>query len=110
MLGALDHGCVYHWYNDMTVIPTHPHITSHMFPITPLEIHAGYVLGRERIITKTSGLFGWGDMSGHEVHVYDDTGREVPDFNAPRVVGDNAAWTELRIAEDWSAAIVRGTQ
>ncbi len=109
MLGALDHGCVYHWYNDMTVIPTHPHITSHMFPITPLEIHAGYVLGRERIITKTSGLFGWGDMSGHEVHVYDDTGREVPGFNAPRVVEDNAAWTELRIAEDWSAAIVRGT-
>ncbi len=108
LLAALDFGCVYHWYNDVTVRPTHPHITSHMYPLTPVELHAGYVIGEERILTKTSGLFGWGDRSQHEVHVYDDTGREVPEFTAPRTEENGATWTELRLPEDWSAAIVRG--
>jgi hypothetical protein len=108
MLAALDFGCVYHWYNDVTVRPTHPHLTSHMYPFTPVELHAGYVIGEERILTKTSGLFGWGDRSQHEVHVYDDTGREVPEFTAPYTEESGATWTELRLPEDWSAAILRG--
>jgi hypothetical protein len=107
MLAALDYGCVYHWYNDMTVIPTHHHLTRYMFPITPLELHEGYIIGDERIITKKSGLFGWGDASKHEVHVFDDTGREVEGFNAPVITIEGRAYTELRIAEDWSAAIIR---
>ena len=51
MLGALDYGCLYHWYNDLTVMPTHPTLTAHMYPITPMELHEGYMIGRERIIT-----------------------------------------------------------
>ncbi len=76
-------------------------------PITPAESHEGYIVAKERILTNRSGLFGWGDASKHEVHVYDDTGREAPDFKAPTVGRDGATFTELRIAEGWSAAIVR---
>jgi hypothetical protein len=36
-------------------------LTEHMYPTTPIEIHAGYVIARERILTNRSGLFGWGD-------------------------------------------------
>ena len=107
MLAALEFGCVYHWYNDMLVLPTHKTITSYMFPITPMELHQGYIIGEERIITKNSGLYGWGDASEHEVHVYDARGKEVPDFVAPVVKKGDKTYTELRIAEDWSAAIVR---
>lgn len=107
MLAALDYGCVYHWYNDMTVTPTHQTLTSHMFPITPLEIHAGYIIGEERIITKASGKFGWGDASQHEVHVYNEEGVEAAGFEAPFITEDGKTWTELRIGEGWSAAIVR---
>lgn len=107
MLAALDYGCVYHWYNDMTVTPTHKTITSWMFPITPLELHAGYIIGEERIITKVSGRFGWGDASQHEVHVFNDRGEEVADFEAPFVTENGQTWTELRLPEDWCAAIVR---
>ena len=32
MLTALDYCCLYHWYNDMTVIPTHPTLTGHSHP------------------------------------------------------------------------------
>ncbi|MBX7256110.1 MAG: hypothetical protein K1Y02_07085 [Candidatus Hydrogenedentes bacterium] len=107
ILAALDFGCVYHWYNDLDVVPTHPHITSFMYPITPMELHEGYIIGKERIITNRSGLFGWGDMSAHEVHVFDDTGREAPGFQTKEVVKDDARYTEVRIGEGWSAAIVR---
>ncbi|MBL7645711.1 MAG: hypothetical protein JNK74_05905 [Candidatus Hydrogenedentes bacterium] len=107
MLAALDYGCVYHWYNDMTVTPTHPTITSQMFPITPLELHQGYIIGKERIVTKLSGRYGWGDASQHEVHVYNERGEEVPDFMAPFTTEEGKTWTELRIGEDWSAVIVR---
>lgn len=107
MLAALDFGCVYHWYNDLTVRPTHPHLVQYMYPITPVELNAGYIIGKERILTKVSGLFGWNDASEHEVHVFDDTGREVEGFNAPQVREDGNTWTELRLAEDWSAAIVK---
>ena len=107
MLAALDFGCVYHWYNDLTVRPTHPHLVQYMYPITPVELHAGYIIGKERIITKTSGMFGCNDASTHEVHVFDDTGREVEGFDAPQLREDGVTWTELRIAEDWSAVIVK---
>ena len=108
MLRALDYGCVYYWYNDLTVVPTHPHLTAYMFPITPLELHRGFIIGEERILTNRSGLFGWRDDSTHEVHVFDDTGRQRSDFQAPTVRRAGQTLTELRLAEGWSAAVVRG--
>jgi len=107
MVRALDYGCVSHWYSDMQVPPKYETITKFMYPITPVELHEGYIIGREHILTNRSGLFGWGDRSAHEVYVYDDTGREVPNFKAPTVERDGVTFTELRIAEGWSAAIVR---
>jgi len=107
MLAALNYGCVYHWYNDLNVIPTHHTLVRYMYPITPVELHEGYLLGAERIITNRSGLFGFGDVSEHEVHVFNDQGVEVPDFEAPRTVVNGKSYSELRLAEDWSAAILR---
>lgn len=107
MLAALDYGCVYHWYNDVDVVPTHPHLTRYMYPITPLELHEGYIIGRERIVTRVSGLFGWGDASQHEVHIFDDQGREMEGVSAPLVEIDGKTCSEVRLGKDWSAAIVR---
>ena len=107
MLTALDYGCLYHWYSDLNVIPTYPTLTQYMYPITPLELHQGCVIGQERIITRRSGLFGWGDKSQHEVRVFDEQGREVPEFKAPTVERDGQTFSEIRIGEDWSAVIVR---
>lgn len=106
MLTALDYGCLYHWYNDLTVIPEYPTQTEHMYPITPMELHDGWIVGKERIITKRSGLFGWGDKSRHEVHAYDENGRELRDFKAPQVERDGMNFCELRLAEGWSAVVI----
>ena len=106
MLRALDFGCLYYWYDDVHVPVTHPHLTGYMFPITPVELREGCVIGKERIITNRSGLYGWGDAAPCAVHVFDDQGREVPDFRAPIVVRDGGKFVELRLPEDYSAAIV----
>ena len=46
---------MYYWYGQK---PTRPSFTAHMFPFTPLELHSGYLIGKERILTNRSGLFG----------------------------------------------------
>jgi hypothetical protein len=113
MLKALDYGCVYYWYSDLNVIPKYYTLTHYMFPITPIELHEGFIIGKERIITNRSGLFGWNDKSQHEIHIFDRTGREVEikDIKAPTVAKtyekDGARWTELRLGEGWSAAIIK---
>ena len=109
MAAALDYGCVYHWYNDVSVVPTHHTLTQYMYPFTPVELHEGYLIGRERILTNRSGLFGWGDSSTHEVHVFDDTGTEVTGFATPTVTQDGKTYTELRLAEGWTAAVIRSS-
>ncbi len=106
MLKALDYGCVYNWYSQ-TVFPEYPTLAGYMFPITPVELHEGYIIGQERILTNRSGLFGWGDASQHEVHVFNDEGAEVAGFDAPLKTIEGRTYTELRIAEGWSAAIIR---
>jgi hypothetical protein len=111
MLRALDYGCVYYWYNDWTVRPTYPTLTKYMFPITPMELCEGVVIGKERILTNRSGIFGWNDQSKHEIHVFDDTGRETTKFAAPirvkTTTQQGKTFSELRLPEDWSAAIIR---
>jgi hypothetical protein len=35
---------------------------NHMYPITPVELHEGWILGKERIITAVSGVFCFGSV------------------------------------------------
>lgn len=111
MLWALDFGCLYYWYNDLLVRPTHPHLTAYMYPCTPVELHEGVILGRERIITNRTGIYTWDDGSEHEVHVFGRDAREVSVQARGRYARtykrDGVTYTELRLPDGFSAAIVR---
>lgn len=102
----LDYGGVYYFYHDQVPVD-YPSITERMFPCTPLELHEGYILAQERILTNTSGNFGWGDDAEFEVYVYGPDGREVEDFAAPVVEREGARYVQLRLPRDYMAAIVR---
>jgi len=106
MLKALDWGGLYYWYSSHNR-PTRPTLTSYMFPFTPVELHEGYLIGEERILTCRSGLFGWGDTSDFDVHVFDRVGRETLDVLTPRVVRGGKVYAEVRLPEGYSAAVVR---
>lgn len=106
MLRALDHGCLYAWYT-VRVFPTHRTLTQYMYPFTPVELHEGYVIGEERILTNRSGLFGWGDDSDIEAHVFDREGRETLEITPRRIVRDGKTYAEVRIPEGYSVALIR---
>ena len=108
---GLDYGCLYVWPH--LTLPRQPvsaqyrTIASYMYPATPVELREGVVFARERILTNRSGLFGWNDASEHEVHVFDEKGREQKNFKAPFVRRDGKTYTEIRIPRYWAAAIIR---
>lgn len=106
MLNALNYGCVYYWYSE-DVNTTHKTLTEHMYPITPVRLGPGYLMGKERILTRISGFFGWGDLSDFEVYVYDENGVLKPDEKPQRVVAEGRAYAKIDLWPDWSAAIVR---
>jgi len=104
----LQNGGLWYYYCGWNVVKlTHPTITAHMFPFTPVELHAGYVVGRERILTAKSGLFGWGDKSKHAVFVYGPDGKQIVDFPAPLRTIKGATYSEVRLPPGSVAAIER---
>ncbi|MCC7350329.1 MAG: hypothetical protein IT446_07140 [Phycisphaerales bacterium] len=109
MLNALDYGCVYYWYSE-DVNTTHKTLTEHMYPLTPLRLGPGFLFGKERILTRISGFFGWNDSSDFDVYIYDEKGVLRTDQEAQRVMVDGHAYAAINLWPDWSAAIVRKTQ
>ncbi|MCK5801900.1 MAG: hypothetical protein KAI66_03670 [Lentisphaeria bacterium] len=106
MVLALDWGCLSNWYHDR-IEPTHQTLAEHMFPFTPIELHSGYVIGEERIVTNRSGLFGWDDKSEMTIHVYDREGMPTDQTATKVMLRDGRTYAEIRIPEGFSAAIVR---
>jgi len=108
MLKSLDQGNLYYWghYYENHVEPSQKTLCAYMFPFTPIELHKGYLIGKERIVTAVPGKFGWGDRSQHEVHVFNENGVEV-ERKAATVEKDGAVFTELALPEFYSAAILR---
>lgn len=72
----LQHGMLYYPYNYRG--KENYGVLRHMFPFTPIEIHDGWLLGEERIITLKSGVYGWGDNSTIKCHLFDTDGKEIP--------------------------------
>jgi len=101
-------GCVYygHYYwRD----PASWNFTSVMYPITPVEIREGMVLGKERILTAVSGRFGWPDGAAAEVYVVDGDGARVKDPQVTEVVEEGRRLYEIRMPGDHFAVLVKSS-
>ncbi len=106
--GVLEHlkyGCIYYCYNQ--VPDTSDNILKRMYPITPIEIHEGYILGEERIITSISGVYGWDDDSKLTVYYYNRSGR--PEKRAFKTLNqDGKTYVEVILEGGECAIIERG--
>lgn len=107
MLKALNFGGVYYWYYYRVEPHDQPTLTEHMFPITYIEMGPGFVIGKERIVTNRSGLFGWGDDSDFDAYVYDEKGKPTDTVTVAKKTIDGKTYAEVRIAEGYGVAIVR---
>jgi hypothetical protein len=75
ILCFLDYGCLYYNYARHFRFSGNP--IQKMYPITPIEIHPGYIIGEERIISKRPGVFGWNDDSMLKAYIYNNAGRLI---------------------------------
>ena len=66
------------------------HILRRMYPITPVALHAGWIQGRQRIISCVSGRYRWRSAGKPIVRVFDLRGRAV-----------RASFTLRRMARGW---------
>ena len=53
-------------------LSTRPTIMSHLWPFTPIELGEGFVIGKEKVLTKASGRFKNGANANATVYVYVD--------------------------------------
>ena len=86
--------------------PTWPFV-SVMFPITPVELREGMVLGAERIQTAKSGRFGWPDGAAADVYVIDADGHRVTDPQVKEVIENGQRLFEIRMPSDQFAVLVK---
>jgi len=98
-------GSLYYYY--ATPKQPYPTITQHMFPFTPVELHRGWLLGRERILTAVPGTFTFGDAQPVHVYWYDAAGK-LTDQQGQQRVEQGRRLVRLALGEGEMAAIVRG--
>ncbi len=104
--GMLMHGGTYygHLFNDE---PPEWVFTSVMYPITPVELYKGAVVGSERIHTAVSGIFGWPDGAEADVYVIDAKGNRVISPQVKQVMQNGKNAYEIRMPSDNFAILVR---
>jgi len=105
MLEVLNYGCLYYWYVD-GIWADYPTLTEYMYPITPVEIGEGYIIGKERILTRRSGYFSFGDLSGGEVHFFGKDGREIKKKYGT-IIKDGKKYYRIILDEMESCVIVK---
>jgi hypothetical protein len=106
-LDKLDWGALYFYYGDRGFSVDEKMLIRHMYPFTLEELHAGWIKGRERIVTKVSGVYGWrGDRQMHKVYRSDSRGILVSNFDFSTADAEGVR-TELRLEELESAVVER---
>ena len=73
ILNHLDDGVLSENYDGMFAkLPDLPTIWEHMWPITVIELGDGFVIGNERVVTKSTGTFvAPAGTSGHTLYLYE---------------------------------------
>ncbi len=81
-------------------------ILPHLFPFTPIELHYGYLLGEERIITLHSGNYGWPGMKNlARPYRFDTTGKSVQHEYVTTIKAQGAR-TRVEISDELEAAVL----
>ena len=78
----------------------------HMFPITPVELHKGWILGKERIVTAVSIDTLWEKDGKPVARFFDLTGRAVEAPSRWKIRSENGRWRVTLDLKDWAEIAV----
>ncbi len=94
-------------YNAFVPYTFDNNIMQKMFPITPIELHKGYIIGEEKIITTKSGKYGYNDLSIFTVNIYDKNGALKSSKDQTKYNDQGFNYAEIELADDQIAIIER---
>lgn len=81
----------------------------HMYPITPVALHEGWIEGKERIVTCVSGEYLWKGEQRPALYLFDSEGRTKK--HAFHCEKTKAGWQVQVKLEDWrEIAVIEGNQ
>jgi len=80
-------------------------ILPYLFPFTPIELHAGYLLGKERIIVTHAGNYGWQDNSSLVISRYFDGKGKLTDDHFATQITSKGARTKVLLGENEAAVL-----
>ena len=84
---------------------THENLATYQFPITPIELDHGVIIGEERIITLREGTFGWpGEAWSGEIILFDGDQRVI---SRKPVEATARGLVQIELPEGGAAVIVR---
>ena len=79
---------------------------NHMYPITPVELHRGWVKGKERIVSCVSYRTNWDRMVKPKAFRFDAVGRDKAVGDAVKISGTPGNWEiEVKI-DDWKEFLI----
>ncbi len=80
-------------------------VMNYMFPFTPVELHEGLVIGKERIITCVSRTFHWPESAKPQCKHFNNIGVELNDgFTLEQ--NKNGGWDVTVSLKDWQETAV----
>jgi len=103
VITALRHGLLYYYYTHGIAPGTGEYgILNCMYPMTPVELGEGYIIGKERILTAVSRSFST-SAKPVQVIVFDRNGRKKQEVKS---VQEGQTWkTDIRL-KDWTETAV----
>lgn len=104
VIACLKNGTLYVYYT-FTIPTTGPGageygIVNHMYPFTPVELHSGWLIGKERILTAKSGSFYWNNAEKPAVLAFDIKGHEIKPERV-NIVKKGSGWQVDLGIKDW---------
>ena len=79
---------------------------NHMYPITPVELHRGWVKGKERIVSCVSFRTVWDRREKPVALRFDDRGRGIPVGDGAIIEGKPGAWKVTVKINDWKEFMI----
>jgi hypothetical protein len=107
VIAYLRHGLLYYHYVLPDIPPGQGEYgpINHMYPITPVALHEGWIDGKERTITAVSGNYEWLRQTPPKVHRFDLMGDELSPTGFTISKTGKGWLVEVKIS-DWAEIVV----
>lgn len=102
----LQYGCYYYGWTYRRDVPAWD-FEPLLYPMTPQRLGEGFLIGKERIVTATSGIFAFDDGARGTVYEVDENGARVKQPGVKELKTGNRYSYEVRIPSNHFVIIVR---